>query len=118
MLEAFGQPVRIERAEYDDAGEAQYVGVDLYAKQDRIAASEIIGDVTERSIKLIISPTPLIAKGWPFDRTGAAVHDVIVPRKERGDYFLIDGRRADVQSAIGRRIGRELVRIEVYVAGE
>lgn len=65
---------------------------------------ELVGGIAQTASKVIISPTEIAAAGWPDP-------------PDRGDSIIIDGRHRHIEAAHPRRIGDELVRIELQVFG-
>ncbi|GAB4071758.1 hypothetical protein KHC28_00395 [Ancylobacter sonchi] len=85
----------------------------------RIAAQgfspkELTGSVVQGDTKVILSPTQIIAAGWPsapqVDGTDARV-------PIRGDKLVIAGRVRNIEAAAPIYLAGELVRIELQVRG-
>ncbi|MBS7545114.1 hypothetical protein [Ancylobacter oerskovii] len=75
---------------------------------------ELTGNIVQGDTKVILSPTQLVAAGWPtVPQTDGT--DARVPRK--GDKLVIAGRVRNVEAAAPIYVGGELLRIEMQVRG-
>lgn len=78
---------------------------------------ELVGGIMQTDKKVIMSPTQIIAKGWPGP--GALPlndEDRRVPKK--GDKVVIQGRAFNIENNNGGiYVGGELVRIELQARG-
>lgn len=77
---------------------------------DRGYATELIGanGLTDQHVKIILSPSEIIAAGWTSGRP--SYEDVRVPMK--GNRIVLNGRVRNIESARGFYEGADLVRIE------
>jgi hypothetical protein len=86
------------------------IDVTCRARIDTVDADEIAGTISISDLKLIISPTPIIAAGWP--NVGA----VNVPRTN--DFVVARGKLRQIKVVDAKIIGDEgLCRINLVVAG-
>lgn len=78
---------------------------------------EIVGGINQNDKRVIMSPTEIIAEGWPGPNSSATPteRDRRVPIK--GDRAVIKGKNYNVESAVGIYVRDELVRIELQVRG-
>lgn len=78
---------------------------------------EIVGGINQNDKRVILSPTEIIAKGWPGPNSSATPtnRDRRVPIK--GDRVVIQGRNYNVEVAGGIYVRDDLVRIEMQVRG-
>lgn len=75
--------------------------------------NEMIGGITQQDSRVIISPTEIVAAGWTSGKP--ANEDRRVPMK--GNKAIIQGRVRNIEAAVGKYVGGELVRIEMRVLG-
>jgi hypothetical protein len=81
---------------------------------DRAGADSPPAGIRPSDVDLVISPTPLLAAGWP---DGDPSH--IVPLENAGDKIVLDGgdaRRAVIK-ADPKRIDGQVVRINLRISG-
>jgi hypothetical protein len=75
--------------------------------------NEMVGGITQQDSRVIISPTEIVAAGWTSGKP--ANEDRRVPMK--GNKAVIAGKVRNVEAAVGKYVGGELVRIEMRVLG-
>jgi len=116
-----GQTVTLQRL-YLGAGGVQIpVSVDCRAAVRSYGAKELVGGITQDQSEVIMSPTQIIAAGWPGPWTPSATEptkpetDRRVPRK--GDKLIIAGKARNVEVPKPIYVDDELVRIELRVLG-
>lgn len=86
-----------------------------------VTAEELVAGITQESSNIIMSPSEIIAAGWPGPWTPSAQEPVNpgtdrrVPRK--GDKAVIKGRVRNVEVTKPIYVDDELVRIELRVLG-
>lgn len=86
-----------------------------------VTAEELIAGITQESSNIIMSPSEIIAAGWPGPWTPSAAEPVNpgtdrrVPRK--GDKAVIKNRVRNVEITKPIYVDDELVRIELRVLG-
>jgi hypothetical protein len=86
------------------------IDVTCRARIDTVDADEIAGTITTKDLKIILSPTPIIAAEWP------AVGKANVPRVT--DFVVVRGKLHQVKVVDAKIIGAEgLCRINLVVAG-
>lgn len=73
--------------------------------------NELVGDVQQQDSEVILSPTPLIAQGWPGAGNGSA-------RPQKGDRAIVQGFVKVVMAETAIMRGAEIVRIEMRVRGQ
>lgn len=79
---------------------------------------ELVGGIIQTDIKFILSPSEIIATGWPGPEVpaGSSDRDRRVPNK--GDKIIRQGREFAVQNSNGGfYVDNELVRIELQGRG-
>lgn len=81
------------------------------AKVSGYSAEELVGDITQQDSQVIMSPTQIMAAGWP----GAGMEPA---SPVRGDRMLIQGFNKVVQAATAVQQQGRTVRIEIRVRGE
>ncbi len=82
-----------------------------------VSAEMLAAGVKQDTSTVIISPTEIIAKGWPGPNSSAtpATADRRVPKL--GDKALIAGKIRQIEVALPTYVDGELVRIELRVQG-
>lgn len=84
-------------------------------------AEELVGGITQEQVRVVISPSEIIAAGWPGPWTPSAIEPVQpdtdrrVPRNN--DRCLIKGRLRNVEVPMPVYVDNELVRINLRVLG-
>ncbi|WLB43022.1 hypothetical protein QIH93_20970 [Bradyrhizobium ottawaense] len=84
------------------------------ARVDRTKADDAPAGIKPSGFNLILSPTPLLAQGWPDgDPTN------IVPLENEGDKVSVDGdgRRQTVVWVDAKKIAGTVVRIDLRISG-
>lgn len=71
------------------------------------APAELVGGIMQGDVRVIVSPTPIIAQGWPGPQDW--------PRM--GDKVVIGGREHNVEAAPPLLMAGEVVRIEIQARG-
>lgn len=84
------------------------------------SAEELVGGISQTDSRVVISPTEIIASGWPGPQVASPVQpnanqDHRVPRK--GDKAVIAGRTRNIEIAHPIYIDGQLVRINMRVLG-
>jgi hypothetical protein len=97
----------------DDEG-AVVASVTCRARVDRTKADDAPAGIKPSGFTLIISPTQLLAAGWP---DGDPAN--IVPVENEGDKVALDGReeRRTVVWVDAKKIGNQVVRIDMRISG-
>ncbi len=97
------------------------IKVDVRAFVRNFGADELVGGITQEQVRVTISPSEIIAAGWPGPWTPSAneltqpATDRRVPRKN--DKCVIKGRPRNVEVAMPIYVDNELVRINLRVLG-
>ena len=116
-----GQTVTIQRLFLGAGGVQIPVSVDCKAAVRPYGAKELVGGITQDQSEVIMSPTQIIAAGWPGPWTPSSVEptqpatDRRVPRK--GDNCVIAGKPRNIEIAKPIYVDDALVRIELRVLG-
>lgn len=111
-LAADGQDITLRR--FSGTTTRTNIDVQVRAFVRHYEAKELTPATVQGDTKIIMSPTEIIAAGWPgAEPPGAA--DARVPR--RGDQVLVVGTPRQVQNAYPIYIDNDLVRIELQVRG-
>lgn len=112
-LAEIGETVRLQRL----TGTQQIpFEVECHAVVRGYAPAEVAGSIAEGDSKIIISPSEIIASGWPGPGVvGATERDRRVPR--RGDRIIIAGRARNIEAAAPFYVADVLVRIELQARG-
>lgn len=78
---------------------------------------ELVGDIKQTDSQVIMSPTQILAAGWPGtgEVPSATVADPTLPR--RLDRVVIAGRVRNIEVVDPIYVGNELVRLELRVLG-
>lgn len=84
------------------------------------AETELVGGISQTDSRVVISPSEIIASGWPGPQRAFPVppdvnQDHRVPRK--GDKAVIMGKTRNIEMAHPKYIDGQLVRIDMRVAG-
>jgi hypothetical protein len=82
------------------------------------AAHELVGGITVKDSRVILSPTEIISASWKsfvLPEGKMSAQDPSVPVK--GNTALIDGKVRNVEAAGGIYVAGQLVRIEMRVLG-
>lgn len=92
-------------------------GVDCLAFVRGYSPDELVGTIMQNDKRIILSPSEIIAAGWPGPNSSATPteRDRRVPIK--GDRVVIKGKKFNVEAAGGIYVRDELVRIEMQVRG-
>lgn len=119
-LLADGEDIEIRRV--ITSGTTQMnVRVDCRAFVRNYGADELVGGITQEQSRVVISPSEIIAAGWPGPWTPSASEPVQpatdrrVPRKN--DKCVIKGRVRNIEVAMPIYVDNELVRIDLRVLG-
>lgn len=86
-----------------------------------VSAEELVAGITQESSNIVLSPSEIIAAGWPGPWTPSAAEPVNpgtdrrVPRK--GDKAIIKGRTRNIEVSKPIYVDDELVRIDLRVLG-
>lgn len=91
--------------------------VNVRAAVRSYTAEELVGDVKQTDSHVIISPTQILAAGWPGtgEVASATVADPSLPR--RLDKLVIAGRVRAIEAVDPIYVNNELVRVEMRVLG-
>lgn len=79
------------------------------------APNEIVGGIRQGDSKVIVSPSPIAAAGWPGAGSATDGTDARMPRM--GDKVITQGRTRNVEAAVPIYAADTLVRIELQVRG-
>lgn len=111
-----GEPATLRRT-VGSANQADF-DVAVTAHVRGYKGDELTGAIEQHDLKVIISPTEIIAAGWPGPSSVHASEAGIDKRvPKRGDTVIIAGRTYNVESAAPMRMAGTLVRIELQVRG-
>ena len=77
--------------------------------------SELTPMIIQGDSKVILSPSDLVAQGWPGPAGDSAGLDPLVPR--RGDKIVVHGRPRQVIAATPVYLGDQMVRLEMQIRG-
>ena len=115
-LAEYGQNVTLRRTAAQAADNANH-DVVVRARVDTIDIVQLASGVFEQTVHVIISPTQIIAAGWPGDGSepSATIEDPTQPMN--GDVLLINGRSFVVGMVDPKVVGDVLVRIEMRAVG-
>ncbi|WP_441268683.1 hypothetical protein AB7G19_29995 [Bradyrhizobium sp. 215_C5_N1_1] len=111
FLAAYGQDVVLTREDDDNSVVAT---VTCRARVDRTKSDDAAAGIKPSGFTLILSPTSLLAGGWP---DGDPAN--IVPRENEGDKVALDGEEArrTVVWVDAKKIGNQVVRIDMRISG-
>ncbi|BAR61796.1 hypothetical protein ACFLEY_21665 [Bradyrhizobium sp. YCK136] len=111
FLAAYGEDIVLTREDDDNNIIAT---VTCRARPDRTKADDAPSGIKRSGFNLILSPTPLLAAGWP---DGDPAN--IVPRENEGDKIALDGseRRQTVVWVDAKKINNQVVRIDLRISG-
>lgn len=113
-----GEDIVLRRVKGSTVATIQNVDVTCRAFVRGFAPHELVGSITLQDSRVILSPTQIDAADWPADEADStSLIDPRVPRKNRGDKCIIQGKVHSVESAKGILIDGELVRIDMVVRG-
>lgn len=93
------------------------IGVDCRAFVRGYRADELTGGIIQTDRKVILSPTQIIANGWPGPNSSATPTDRDRRVPIKGDKAVIAGRVYNIEASAGLYIDNALVRIELQVRG-
>lgn len=117
-LAADGEDIVLRRVKGANLATQQNVDVICRAFVRGFAPNELVGAITQQDSRVVLSPTQIDAAGWPADEADStSLIDARVPRKNRGDKCVIQGRPCSVEAAKGILIDGTLVRIDMTVRG-
>lgn len=92
------------------------IGVDCRAFVRGYSAEELSSGIIQTDRKVILSPSEIIATGWPGPNSSATPTDRDRRVPIKGDKAVIAGRVYNIEASQGKYID-ELVRIELQVRG-
>jgi hypothetical protein len=97
------------RRQAGNAPDVTNFDVTVRAAVRNYGVEELVGGVAQSDLKAIISPTEILAAGWPVGQTGT------MPR--RLDRFVLQGSVSTIEAVNPVFIDNELVRIELQIRG-
>ncbi|MFG1349091.1 hypothetical protein [Xanthobacter autotrophicus] len=101
-----GHDVTLRR--YSGAGEARAgVDVTVRAAARGYRPQEVNGGIVQGGTTLVVSPTQIVAAGWPGPQDWPGP----------GDWVVVGGREQRISAAPVIRIGDTVVRIDIEVEG-
>lgn len=108
-----GQPVTLRRL----VGTASPTAYDVTAQAfvRGYAPKEIVGGIQQGDTLAILSPSEIVAAGWPGAGAQSDGTDTRVPRN--GDRLVIAGRIRRIEAAVPLYMAGALVRIELQLRG-
>lgn len=111
FLAAYGRDVVLTREDDDNNVVAT---VTCRARIDRTKADDAPAGIKPSGFTLILSPTQIVAAGWP---DGDPAN--IVPVENSGDKIALDGEEArrTVVWVDAKKIGNQVVRIDMRISG-
>lgn len=117
QLAAHGEDIRLQWLTAGPSGAQIPVEVKCRAFVRGYSPEQLIGGITQDQSQVTISPTEIIAQGWPGPALSNAApeQDRRIPRKD-ARVFIKDKPR-NVEAAQGIYLGGELVRIDMRVKG-
>jgi hypothetical protein len=82
-----------------------------------VSAEQIVGRVTERSMTVILSPTQILAEGWPGvdEAVISSTIDQSLPKET--DKAVVQGREREILTSKPVYVGGAWVRHEMVVQG-
>lgn len=111
FLAARGEDVELLRVDDDNAVVARAT---CRARVDRTKSDDAPSGIKPSGFTLVISPTQLLAAGWPDGDP-----DNIVPVENEGDKVALDGseRHQTVVWVDAKKIDNQVVRIDLRISG-
>lgn len=83
-----------------------------------VSADEIVGTITQNDLRVIISPTQIIAAVWPGADEGTPAGSAVDQRLPRAtDKFIVQGKERQVKVSKPIFVGGIWVRCNLVVAG-
>lgn len=83
-----------------------------------VSADEIAGKITVDDMKVIISPTQIIAAGWPGADENIVAGNAVDQRiPKSSDKVLVQGRPREIKAPKPKLLNGEWVRSDMVVAG-
>jgi hypothetical protein len=94
----------------------------MRAKVKGMTAEQLIGGMMQQVFVVVLSPTPIIADGWPHDGATPQASEIIDPGSDgrypiAGDGILINLRERAIQRVVPTVENGRCVRIEVTAKG-
>ncbi|MCL6710219.1 hypothetical protein M8R20_24785 [Pseudomonas sp. R2.Fl] len=81
-----------------------------------VTQDSLIGTIKATDLEVIISPTPILAQGWPNnEQPQAGAADPRIPRIN--DFAVVKGKQRQVKFADPIYVGGQWVRCNIVVAG-
>lgn len=117
-LARHGEPVTLRRPSGDGAGNS----VTMRAKVKGLTAEQLIGGITQQTYMVVLSPTPILADGWPHGTGTPQNSEIIKPGNparlpNTNDVLLIHSKQRAIQRIVPTFEDGECVRIEMTVQG-
>lgn len=113
-----GEDIVLRRVKGTTLATQQNVDVTCRAFVRGFAPNELVGAITQQDSRVVLSPTQIDAADWPADEADStSLIDPRIPRKNRGDKCIIQGRLCSVEAAKGIWIDDTLIRIDMTVRG-
>lgn len=119
MLESDGEDIELRRL----VGQ-QLIPIKVICRAlvRRRTNKELVGSIVQDDDWIILSPTQIIAKGWPGPWTPSPTESTQNPDRDyrlpkKGDKAMIDGRARNIEIVKPIYIDNELIRIELQVLG-
>lgn len=113
MLTAYGAPAILRRITWAGSTSTSR-DVAVQALVRGYEPHQLVGGIMQGDSSAVLSPTPIIAAGWPGTAPPAGT-DGRVPII--GDKLVVAGRVRNIQAAVPLYVGGELVRIELQLRG-
>ncbi|QXZ79660.1 hypothetical protein [Rhizobium sp. L51/94] len=85
------------------------------ARARGVSAKKVVGTIAATDLEVIISPTQILAAGWPGEAPQDGAADPRIPRIN--DYVLVKGKQRQVKFSDPIFVGNEWVRCNLVVAG-
>lgn len=106
-----GEDVILRRK--SNAGNAD---VDCRARVRGVNAQRVVGTITQNDLSVVISPTEILAAGWPGGSPPAP--GAVDPRLPRAnDFMVVKGKERQVKFSDPIYVGGKWVRCNLIVAG-
>lgn len=93
------------------------INVDCRAFVRGYRADELTSGIIQTDRKVILSPSEIIATGWPGPNSSATPTDRDRRVPIKGDKAVIAGRVCNIEASTGIYIDNQLVRIELQARG-
>jgi hypothetical protein len=111
-----GENIILRRRDATDSP-AVNIDVTVRARVMAFAPNELVGTISQTDSRVILSPTQIIAAGWPTGGSASVGYEPDTRLPKTGDKAIIQGRPRTISFVKPIYDGGTLVRIELTVAG-